>query len=96
MWWIPVSVVIVLLVILIISNVHIVQQSRAYVVEWLGQFHTVWNQGPHVKVPFVMRVVKKVSLKEQVADFPPQPVIVGTEDPVLIHIPFAPKGNTKP
>ena len=80
MWWIPVSVVIVLLVILIISNVHIVQQSRAYVVEWLGQFHAVWNQGPHVKVPFVMRVVKKVSLKEQVADFPPQPVIT---DPKL-------------
>lgn len=84
MWWIPVSVVIVLLVILIISNVHIVQQSRAYVVEWLGQFHTVWNQGPHVKVPFVMRVVKKVSLKEQVADFPPQPVI--TKDNVTMQI----------
>ena len=84
MWWIPVSVVIVLLVILIISNVHIVQQSRAYVVEWLGQFHAVWNQGPHVKVPFVMRVVKKVSLKEQVADFPPQPVI--TKDNVTMQI----------
>ena len=84
MWWIPVSVVIVLLAILIISNVHIVQQSRAYVVEWLGQFHTVWNQGPHVKVPFVMRVVKKVSLKEQVADFPPQPVI--TKDNVTMQI----------
>ena len=84
MWWIPVSVVIVLLVILIISNVHIVQQSRAYVVEWLGQFHAVWNQGPHVKVPFVMRVVKKVSLKEQVADFPLQPVI--TKDNVTMQI----------
>ena len=84
MWWIPVSVVIVLLVILIISNVHIVQQSRAYVVEWLGQFHAVWNQGPPVKVPFVMRVVKKVSLKEQVADFPPQPVI--TKDNVTMQI----------
>ena len=84
MWWIPVSIVIILLVILIISNVHIVQQSRAYVVEWLGQFHAVWNQGPHVKVPFVMRVVKKVSLKEQVADFPPQPVI--TKDNVTMQI----------
>ena len=84
MFWIPVSIVIILLVILIISNVHIVQQSRAYVVEWLGQFHAVWNQGPHVKVPFVMRVVKKVSLKEQVADFPPQPVI--TKDNVTMQI----------
>ena len=84
MFWIPVSAVIILLVILIISNVHIVQQSRAYVVEWLGQFHAVWNQGPHVKAPFVMRVVKKVSLKEQVADFPPQPVI--TKDNVTMQI----------
>ena len=84
MFWIPVSAVIILLVFLIISNVHIVQQSRAYVVEWLGQFHAVWNQGPHVKVPFVMRVVKKVSLKEQVADFPPQPVI--TKDNVTMQI----------
>ena len=49
MWWIPISIVIVLLVILIISNVHIVQQSQAYVVTWLGQFHAIWNQGPHVK-----------------------------------------------
>ena len=84
MWWIPVSVVIVLLVLLIISNVHIVQQSQAYVVTWLGQFHAIWNQGPHVKVPFVMRVVKKVSMKEQVADFPPQPVI--TKDNVTMQI----------
>ena len=84
MWWIPISIVIVLLVILIISNVHIVQQSQAYVVTWLGQFHAIWNQGPHVKVPFVMRVVKKVSMKEQVADFPPQPVI--TKDNVTMQI----------
>ncbi|MCI8328328.1 MAG: SPFH/Band 7/PHB domain protein [Oscillibacter sp.] len=84
MYWIPISAVIILLAVLIIANVHIVQQSRAYVVEWLGQFHAVWNQGPHVKVPFVMRVVKKVSLKEQVADFPPQPVI--TKDNVTMQI----------
>ena len=84
MYWIPISAVIILLAVLIIANVHIVQQSRAYVVEWLGQFHAVWNQGPHVKVPFVMRVVKKVSLKEQVADFPPQPVI--TKDNVTMRI----------
>ena len=81
---IAIVVLIILILVLIVSNVHIVQQSRAYVVERLGQFHAVWNQGPHVKVPFVMRVVKKVSLKEQVADFPPQPVI--TKDNVTMQI----------
>jgi len=84
MFWIPIAAVIILLVILIISNVHIVQQSQAYVVTWLGSFYTIWNQGPHVKVPFVMKVAKRVSLKEQVADFPPQPVI--TKDNVTMQI----------
>lgn len=84
MWWIPIAAVIILVVILVISNVHIVQQSQAYVVTWLGSFYTIWNQGPHVKVPFVMKVAKKVSLKEQVADFPPQPVI--TKDNVTMQI----------
>ena len=83
-WWIPISIVIFLLVVLIVINVHIVQQSRAYVVERLGRFYTVWNQGPHIKIPFVMRVIKKVSLKEQVADFAPQPVI--TKDNVTMQI----------
>ena len=82
--WIPVAAVIILLALLIISNVHIVQQSRAYVVTRLGRFYTVWNQGPHVKVPFLMQIAKKVSLKEQVADFPPQPVI--TKDNVTMQI----------
>ena len=77
-------VLVVLVLILIISNIHIVQQSRAYVVERLGAFHTVWNVGLHFKVPFIMRVAKKVSLKEQVADFAPQPVI--TKDNVTMQI----------
>jgi len=83
-WWIPISIVVLLLLILIIVNVHIVQQSRAYVVERLGRFYTVWNQGPHVKIPFLMRIIKKISLKEQVADFAPQPVI--TKDNVTMQI----------
>ena len=83
-WWIPISILILLIVALVISNVHIVQQSRAYVVTRLGRFYTVWNQGPHVKVPFLMQIAKKVSLKEQVADFPPQPVI--TKDNVTMQI----------
>lgn len=77
-------VLIILLLVLLISNIHIVQQSRAYVVERLGAFHAVWNVGLHFKVPFIMRVAKKVSLKEQVADFAPQPVI--TKDNVTMQI----------
>ena len=69
------AILVVLILILIVSNIHIVQQSKAYVVERLGAFHSVWGVGLHLKVPFIERVVKKVSLKEQVADFDPQPVI---------------------
>ena len=68
-------ILIVLVLILIVSNIHVVQQSKAYVVERLGAFHAVWGVGLHLKLPFIERVVKKVSLKEQVADFDPQPVI---------------------
>ena len=74
----------VILLIVIISNVHIVQQSRAYVIERLGAFSKVWEVGIHVKVPFIERVAKKVSLKEQVLDYPPQPVI--TKDNVTMQI----------
>ena len=69
------AILVVLILILIVSNIQIVQQSKAYVVERLGAFHAVWGVGLHLKVPFIERVVKKVSLKEQVADFDPQPVI---------------------
>ena len=77
-------ILVVLVLILIISNIHIVQQSKAYVVERLGAFHAVWGVGFHVKLPFIERIAKKVSLKEQVADFAPQPVI--TKDNVTMQI----------
>ena len=82
--WIPVAILAVVILALIVANIQIVQQSRAYVVERLGAFRTVWNVGLHLKVPFIERVAKKVSLKEQVADFPPQPVI--TKDNVTMQI----------
>lgn len=81
---IAVIILVILILLVIVSNIHIVQQSRAYVVERLGAFYTVWNVGLHFKVPFIMRVAKKVSLKEQVADFAPQPVI--TKDNVTMQI----------
>ena len=84
MKWIIVPILVVLLLILVVSNIVIVQQSRAYVVERLGAFHSVWGVGLHLKVPFIERVAKKVSLKEQVADFAPQPVI--TKDNVTMQI----------
>ena len=70
--------------IVIISNIVIVQQSRAYVIERLGAFQTVWGVGLHVKIPFIDRVARRVSLKEQVLDYPPQPVI--TKDNVTMQI----------
>ena len=75
---------IVVLLIIIISNISIVQQSYAYVIERLGGFHKVWSVGPHMKVPFIDRIAKRVSLKEQVLDYPPQPVI--TKDNVTMQI----------
>ena len=82
--WIPVAILAVVILALIIANIQIVQQSKAYVVERLGAFHSVWGVGLHFKLPFIERVVKKVSLKEQVADFDPQPVI--TKDNVTMQI----------
>ncbi len=80
-----VGVILLILVLLILAkNILIVQQSKAYVIERLGAFHTVWGVGLHFKVPFIERVSKSVSLKEQVADFPPQPVI--TKDNVTMQI----------
>ena len=69
---------IVILIVLIIlgSCIKVVPQSRAFVVERLGAFRTVWGVGLHIKVPLFERVAKNVSLKEQVVDFPPQPVII--------------------
>ncbi len=76
--------VIIIAFILIISNIAVVQQSRAYVVERLGAFHQVWGVGLHFKAPFIDRIARKVSLKEQVLDYPPQPVI--TKDNVTMQI----------
>ena len=76
--------VIVIVLLLIISNISIVQQSRADVIERLGAFHSVWGVGLHIKIPFIDRIARRVSLKEQVLDYPPQPVI--TKDNVTMQI----------
>ena len=75
---------ILVVVIILVRCIRIVQQARAYVIEFLGAYKTTWNVGIHFKLPFVERVAKVVSLKEQVADFPPQPVI--TKDNVTMQI----------
>ena len=81
---IAIVILVILVLVVIVSCINIVQQSKAYVVERLGAFHSVWGVGLHFKLPFIERVVKKVSLKEQVADFDPQPVI--TKDNVTMQI----------
>ena len=81
---IAIIILVILILAVIVSCIQIVQQSKAYVVERLGAFHSVWGVGLHFKLPFIERVVKKVSLKEQVADFDPQPVI--TKDNVTMQI----------
>ena len=77
-------VLIVVILVILARCVRVVQQSKAYVIERLGAFHTVWSVGLHFKVPCIDRVLRVVSLKEQVADFPPQPVI--TKDNVTMQI----------
>ena len=77
-------IILAAILLLIIPNIKVVQQSRAYVIERLGGFHSVWGVGMHFKVPFIDRVARKVSLKEQVLDYPPQPVI--TKDNVTMQI----------
>ena len=76
--------IIVIALILVISNIYVVQQSRAYVIERLGAFQSVEGVGLHFKVPFIDRIARRVSLKEQVLDYPPQPVI--TKDNVTMQI----------
>ena len=82
-WLIPV-IVVVAVILLIVKHIHVVQQSRAYVIERLGAFKEVWGVGLHILMPFVDRVARRVSLKEQVLDYPPQPVI--TKDNVTMEI----------
>ena len=81
---IAIIVLVIIILVVIVSCINVVQQSKAYVVERLGAFHSVWGVGLHFKLPFIERVVKKISLKEQVADFDPQPVI--TKDNVTMQI----------
>ena len=80
---IPVALV-AMAFLIIIKNIYVVQQSRAYVIERLGAFQTVWGVGLHFKIPFIDRIARRVSLKEQVLDYPPQPVI--TKDNVTMQI----------
>ena len=77
-------IIAIIALIIVVSNIAVVQQSRAYVIERLGAFQTVWGVGLHFKVPFIDRIARRVSLKEQVLDYPPQPVI--TKDNVTMQI----------
>ena len=79
-----IGAIVILLFVIIISNIAVVQQSRAYVIERLGAFQSVWGVGLHFKIPFIDRIARRVSLKEQVLDYPPQPVI--TKDNVTMQI----------
>ena len=78
------GVIALIAIFIVVTNIAVVQQSRAYVIERLGAFHSVWGVGLHFKVPFIDRVARRVSLKEQVLDYPPQPVI--TKDNVTMQI----------
>ena len=84
MEYIIIPALLILIIVVIISNIKIVPQANAYVLERLGAFHATWGTGLHFKIPFIDRIAKKVSLKEQVIDFPPQPVI--TSDNVTMQI----------
>ncbi|MCQ2481451.1 MAG: SPFH/Band 7/PHB domain protein [Clostridia bacterium] len=75
---------IIIVAAIIVANLKIVPQSKAYVIERLGAYSTTWDTGIHVKIPFIEKIAKQVSLKEQVVDFPPQPVI--TKDNVTMQI----------
>ena len=72
------------ILLIVVTNIVIVPQSMVYVVERLGSYSDTWSAGLHVKIPFIERIAKKVSLKEQVLDYPPQPVI--TKDNVTMQI----------
>ena len=84
MEWIIIGIVVAVLFLIIITNISVVQQSRAFVIERLGAFQAVWSVGLHFKIPFIDRIARRVSLKEQVLDYPPQPVI--TKDNVTMQI----------
>ena len=79
-----VGLLVLIVIFILVRFIRIVQQSKAYIIERLGAYHATWNVGLHFKIPFIERVAKVVSLKEQVADFQPQPVI--TKDNVTMQI----------
>lgn len=79
-----IAVIAIIVLLVIVSNIKVVSQSNAFVIERLGAYSSTWGQGLHVKIPIIDRIAKKVSLKEQVVDFPPQPVI--TKDNVTMQI----------
>ena len=81
---IVVLVIIAVIILLLATNIRVVQQAKAVVIERLGAYHKTWGTGLHLKFPLIDRIAKTVSLKEQVADFPPQPVI--TKDNVTMQI----------
>jgi regulator of protease activity HflC (stomatin/prohibitin superfamily) len=83
-WVLVLVIIVIVLLAAIVSNFKIVPQAHSYVLERLGVFHAAWGTGLHLKIPFIDRIAKKVSLKEQVIDFPPQPVI--TKDNVTMQI----------
>ena len=81
---ITLSVILVILLVVVIANVHVVPQANAYVVERLGSYYKTWDNGVHVKIPFIDRINSRINLMEQVVDFPPQSVI--TKDNVRMQI----------
>ncbi len=83
MGWV-ILVLVILIVVFLIQNIKIVPQAKAFVIERLGAYHATWDTGLHLKIPFIERISRKVTLKEQVVDFPPQPVI--TKDNVTMQI----------
>ena len=99
--YIVAAVIVIVLIVLVISNVIIVPQASAYVIERLGAYQQTWGTGLHFKIPLIDRVANKVTLKERIADFKPQPVI--TRDNVTMQIDTVvyffvsdPKGSSGP
>lgn len=82
--FIIIAIIVLAVIALVLTNIRVVPQSKAYVVERLGTYYSTWDTGLHVKIPFLDRIAKIVSLKEQVVDFKPQPVI--TKDNVTMQI----------
>ena len=84
MFIIIMGVLFLILVIVVVLNAKIVPQAHAYVIERLGAYHATWQTGFHLAIPIIDRISRRISLKENVADFPPQPVI--TKDNVTMQI----------